>query len=169
MYPLRLQPGPVPLLLLDNSKLNSSSLPSLIPGLRNTTSHAAALWTRSSFSRPSGNASSAIVQLRHYPCGAGRKDYFTFLAGYMPVYTNQRDVCFFYGNATVLTHSSLWHPATSTARCLDVPPTQPSLSTHLHGQIVLPPPTAATGNSLLNIITLNESWGTSERVLNFVH
>lgn len=109
MHPLRLQPGLVPL-LLDNSKLNSSSLPSLITGLGNMTSPAAALWTRSIFSRPSGNASSAVLQLRHYPCGAGWKDYFTFLAGYRPVYTNQWDVCFFCGNATLLTHRQLVTP-----------------------------------------------------------
>lgn len=57
-----------------------SSLPSMITGLRNTTSPTTALWTSSTFSRPSGNGSSAVLQLRHYPCGAGWKDYFTFLA-----------------------------------------------------------------------------------------
>lgn len=110
MHPLRLQPGPVLLPLLDNSKLNSSSLPSSITALGNTTSPTAALWTRSSFSRPSGNASSAVLQLRHYTCGAGRKDYFTFLVGSMPVYTSQWDVCFFCSNTALLTHGQLVTP-----------------------------------------------------------
>lgn len=109
MHPSRLRPGPVPL-PLDDCKLNSSILLSLITGLRNMTSPTAARWTCSSFSRPSGNASSAVLQLRHYLCGAGWKDYFTFLSGYIPDYTSQWDVCFFCSDATLLTHRQLVTP-----------------------------------------------------------
>lgn len=146
MQPLRLQPGPVPPLFLANGKLNSPSLPSSITGLGNMTSPAAALWTCSSFSRPSRNASSAVLQLRHCPCGAGRKDYFTFLAGYTPVYTSQRDVCFFCGDAALLIHGQLVTPCnlqspllghaayTATPRLTSARSTSPASTNCCNGQ-----------------------------------